>query len=264
MRLIKVQKFHPRQVWGLLLLLYTDITEEINIITKSMSNDFIKKLRTILVCSLFGITMFLSLTWMHHMFVVGLNPFLGYLFVLLIIVIVIPSTIRVFSWLRTHWLGNIQFTPAILFAIGFVSMFISGGLIGIFLRNSTLDIHLHDTMFIVAHYQIVMAASAFLGMFCGVYHWFPKMFGRYMNNTMAYIHFWVTFTGAYLIFWPIRYEGLAGMPRRYMDYSGSASFNQFGEANRFISVVVMVVLVAQFMFVFNFFYSIFMGRKMTV
>jgi cytochrome c oxidase subunit 1 len=216
-----------------------------------------------MIGSLFAITVLAFLVWAHHMFVTGLNPFLGSVFVLLTLLIAVPSAIKVFNWLTTLWRGNIRLTPAMLFAIGFVSMFISGGLTGVFLGNSTLDIHLHDTYFIIAHFHIVMGVSAFMGMFCGVYHWFPKMYGRYLNNTMSYIHFWVTFTGAYLIFWPMHYEGLAGMPRRYVEYQGWASFNQFGDLNRFISTVAMVVFAVQLMFVFNFFYSIFKGRKVT-
>jgi cytochrome c oxidase subunit 1 len=216
-----------------------------------------------MIGSLFAITILAFLVWAHHMFVTGLNPFLGSVFVLLTLLIAVPSAIKVFNWLTTLWRGNIRLTPAMLFAIAFVSTFISGGLTGVFLGNSTLDIHLHDTYFIIAHFHIVMGVSAFFGMFCGVYHWFPKMYGRYMNNTMAYIHFWVTFAGAYLIFWPMHYEGLAGMPRRYVEYQGLASFNQFGDLNRFISTVAMVVFAVQLMFVFNFFYSIFKGRKVT-
>jgi cytochrome c oxidase subunit 1 len=214
-----------------------------------------------MVGSLFAITILAFLVWAHHMFVTGLNPFLGSVFVLLTLLIAVPSAIKVFNWITTLWRGNIRFTPGMLFAIGFVSLFISGGLTGIFLGNSTLDIHLHDTMFIVAHFHIVMGVSAFFGMFCGVYHWFPKMFGRYLNNTMAYIHFWITFAGAYLIFWPMHYEGLGGLPRRYPDYSQWSTFNQFGDLNRFMSTVAMVVFAAQLMFVFNFFYSIFKGRR---
>ena len=214
-----------------------------------------------MVGSLFAIAVLAFLVWAHHMFVTGLNPFLGSVFVLLTLLIAVPSAIKVFNWITTIWRGNIRFTPGMLFAIGFVSLFISGGLTGIFLGNSTLDIHLHDTYFVVAHFHIVMGVSAFFGMFAGIYHWFPKMYGRYLNNTMAYIHFWVTFAGAYLIFWPMHYEGLAGMPRRYLDYRGWASFNQFGDLNRLISTVAMVVFAVQLMFVFNFFYSIFKGRK---
>jgi cytochrome c oxidase subunit 1 len=216
-----------------------------------------------MIGSLFAIAILAFLVWAHHMFVTGLNPFLGSVFVLLTLLIAVPSAIKVFNWLTTLWKGNIRFTPGMLFAIGFVSLFISGGLTGIFLGNSTLDIHLHDTYFVIAHFHIVMGVSAFFGMFCGIYHWFPKMYGRYMNNTMSYIHFWVTLAGAYLIFWPMHYEGLAGMPRRYLDYSGWLSFNQFGDLNRFISTVAMIVFAVQLMFVFNFFYSIFKGRKVT-
>jgi cytochrome c oxidase subunit 1 len=214
-----------------------------------------------MVGSLFAICILAFLVWAHHMFVTGLNPFLGAFFVLLTLLIAVPSAIKVFNWLTTIWRGNIRFTPGMLFAIGFVSLFISGGLTGIFLGNSTLDIHLHDTYFVVAHFHIVMGVASFFGMFAGVYHWFPKMYGRYLNNTMAYIHFWVTLVGSYLIFWPMHYSGLAGMPRRYTDWSNWQSFNQFQGMNTFISTVAMIVFAVQLMFVFNFFYSMFKGRK---
>jgi cytochrome c oxidase subunit 1 len=213
--------------------------------------------------SLFAICILAFLVWAHHMFVTGLNPFLGAFFVLLTLLIAVPSAIKVFNWLTTLWRGNIRFTPATLFAIGFVSLFISGGLTGIFLGNSTIDIHLHDTMFVVAHFHIVMGVASFFGMFAGVYHWFPKMFGRYLNSTLGYIHFWVTMIGAYLIFWPMHYEGLAGMPRRYLDLSSWVSFNKFQSLNEMISIVSIIVFAMQLMFVFNFFYSIFKGRKVT-
>src|SRR6478736_3297440 len=216
-----------------------------------------------MVGSLFAIAILAFLVWAHHMFVTGLNPFLGSVFVLLTLLIAVPSAIKVFNWLTTLWKASIRFTPGMLFAIGFVSLFISAGLTGIFLGNSALDLHLHDTYFVVAHFHIVMGVASFFGMFAGVYHWFPKMYGRYMNNTMAYIHFWVTLIGAYLIFWPMHYQGLAGMPRRYLDYSNWTSFNQFNDLNKFISTVAMVVFAIQLLFVFNFFYSIFKGRKVT-
>lgn len=216
-----------------------------------------------MVGSLFAIAILAFLVWAHHMFVTGLNPFLGSVFVLLTLLIAVPSAIKVFNWITTMWRGNIRFTPGMLFSIGFVSLFISGGLTGIFLGNSTLDLTLHDTYFVVAHFHIVMGVSAFFGMFAGIYHWFPKMYGRYMNNSLAYIHFWVTLAGAYLIFWPMHYAGLSGMPRRYYDYSNWLSFNQFGDLNRFITTVAMIVFAIQLLFVFNFFYSIFKGRKVT-
>ena len=213
--------------------------------------------------SLFAITILAFLVWAHHMFVTGLNPFLGSIFVLLTLLIAVPSAIKVFNWLTTLWRGNIRFTPATLFAIGFVSLFISGGLTGIFLGNSTIDIHLHDTMFVVAHFHIVMGVASMFGMFAGVYHWFPKMFGRYLNSTLGYIHFWVTMVGSYLIFWPMHYQGLAGIPRRYLDKRGWVSFNDFPELDKMITIVSIIVFAVQLMFVFNFIYSIFKGRKVT-
>lgn len=216
-----------------------------------------------MIGSLFAIAILAFLVWAHHMFVTGLNPFLGSVFVLLTLLIAVPSAIKVFNWLTTLWRGNIRFTPGMQFSIGFVSLFISGGLTGIWLGNSALDIHLHDTYFIVAHFHIVMGVASMFGMFAGIYHWFPKMYGRYLNHTLGYIHFWVTISGAYMIFWPMHYEGLAGMPRRYYDYSSWESFKQFVELNRFISTVAMIVFAVQILFLFNFFYSIFKGRKVT-
>ena len=215
-----------------------------------------------MVGSLFAICILAFLVWAHHMFVTGLNPFLGAFFVLLTLLIAVPSAIKVFNWLTTLWRGNIRFTPAMLFAIGFVSLFISGGLTGIFLGNSALDIHLHDTYFVIAHFHIVMGVASFFGMFAGVYHWYPKMFGRYLNNTLGYIHFWGTIVCSYLIFWPMHYEGLAGMPRRYYDFSQWESFKQFGSLNEFITIVSIVSFALQLLFVFNFFYSIWHGRRL--
>src|SRR5215207_1799432 len=215
-----------------------------------------------MVGSLFAIAILAFLVWAHHMFVTGMNPFLGSVFVLLTLLIAIPSAIKVFNWITTIWRGNIRFTPAMLFAIGFVSLFISGGLTGIFLGNSTIDLHVHDTYFVIAHFHIVMGVSAFFGMFAGVYHWFPKLFGRYLNNTLGYIHFWITLAGAYLIFWPMHYMGLAGVPRRYLDFTLWSSFNKFDSLNKMISIVTIIVFAVNLMFVFNFFYSIFKGRKL--
>lgn len=216
-----------------------------------------------MIASMFAIALLAFLVWAHHMFVTGLNPFLGSVFVLLTLLIAVPSAIKVFNWLTTLWRGNIHLTPAMLFSIGFVSMFISGGLTGIWLGNSTLDLHLHDTYFVIAHFHIVMGVSAFMGMFAGIYHWFPKMYGRYMNNTLGYIHFWITMVCAYVIFWPMHYEGFAGMPRRYYDYSNWESFKHFVELNKVISFAAILSFLVQILFVFNFFYSIFKGRKVT-
>lgn len=216
-----------------------------------------------MVASFFAIATLSCLVWAHHMFVTGMNPFLGSVFVLFTLLIAVPSAIKVFNWLTTLWKGNIIFTPAMLFAIGFVSLFISGGLTGIWLGNSALDMHLHDTYFVIAHFHLVMGVASMFGMFAGIYHWFPKMYGRFMNNTLAYIHFWITMIGAYLIFWPMHYEGLAGMPRRYYDFSNWESFKMFNGLNEFISIVAIIVFATQFLFIFNYFYSMYKGRKVT-
>ena len=216
-----------------------------------------------MIGSLFAIAILAFLVWAHHMFVTGLNPFLGAFFVLLTLLIAVPSAIKVFNWLTTIWRGNLRFTPAMLFALGFVSLFISGGLTGIFLGNSALDIHLHDTYFVIAHFHIVMGVASMFGMFAGIYHWYPKMYGRYLNNTLGYVHFWVTMIGAYLIFWPMHYEGLAGMPRRYYKFDIWESFKHFGSLNQFISIISIIVFLVQILFLINFFYSIWKGRKVT-
>lgn len=214
-----------------------------------------------MVASLFAITILSFMVWAHHMFVSGMNPFLGAFFVLLTLLIAVPSAVKVFNWLATIWRGKIDLNPPFLFSVGFVSLFISGGLTGIWLGNSSIDLHVHDTYFVIAHFHLVMGVSAIFGMFAGIYHWFPKMFGRMMNNTLAYMHFWISLIGAYCIFWPMYYEGLAGMPRRYYSYQGIDVYANFYSLNAFISIVAALVFVVQLSFVFNFFYSMFKGRK---
>lgn len=218
-----------------------------------------------MVLSILAIAFLSFIVWAHHMFMSGVNPFISNFFVVFTLIIAVPSAVKVFNWISTIYGSNFRFNAASLFALGFVSMFISGGLTGIFLGNSALDIQLHDTYFVVAHFHIVMGIAAFFGMFAGIYHWFPKMFGRFMNETLGRIHFWGTMIGAYAIFWPMHYTGMAGMPRRY--YDGGASFDafrHFTELNQFITVAAIVVFFLQIIFVINFFYSIFSGRKLRV
>lgn len=210
---------------------------------------------------------FLSfIVWGHHMFVTGMNPFLGSVFVFTTLLIAIPSAVKVFNYITTLWKGSLVLTPAMLFAIGLVSTFITGGVTGIILADSALDIMLHDTYFVVAHFHIVMGMSAVFGMFAGVYHWFPKMFGRMMNTRLGYAHFWVTLIGAYGVFFPMHFVGLAGAPRRYYDYSSYSEFdnNSFElmmDLNQIITVFAILAALGQVIFLFNFFYSIFRGPK---
>ncbi|MCC6571960.1 MAG: cbb3-type cytochrome c oxidase subunit I [Chitinophagales bacterium] len=216
-----------------------------------------------MIFSILGITVLGFIVWAHHMFMTGMNPFLGSVFTLFTLLIAIPSAVKVFNWLTTLWRGNIKINPPSMFAIGFVSMFISGGLTGIWLGNSTVDIQLHDTYFVIAHFHIVMGIAAFFGMFAGVYHWFPRMFGRMMNETMAYIHFAITFVGSYLIFWPMHFLGLAGVPRRYYTFNEFEAFAHYGTLNKVISIAAIIVFLGQLIFLVNFFWSIKRGRKST-
>ena len=210
---------------------------------------------------------FLSfIVWGHHMFITGMNPFIGSVFVFTTLLIAIPSAVKVFNYLTTLWRGSIVFTPAMLFALGLVSTFITGGVTGIILADSALDIAIHDTYFVVAHFHIVMGMSAVFGMFGGVYHWFPKMYGRMMNTRLGYAHFWVTLVGAYGVFFPMHFVGLAGAPRRYYDYSvygefDTQSFEMIMDLNVIITVFAIIAAVGQAIFLFNFFYSIYRGPR---
>ncbi len=216
-----------------------------------------------MVYSILAIAFLSFIVWAHHMFMAGVNPFITNIFVVFTLIIAVPSAVKVFNWITTLYGGNIRFNSASLFAIGFVSMFISGGLTGIFLGNSAIDIQMHDTYFVVAHFHIVMGIAAFFGMFAGIYNWFPKMYSRFMNETLGKIHFWGTFIGAYLIFWPMHYLGMAGVPRRYYSFEGFDAFSHFDDMNKFITVSAIIVFGLQILFVVNFFYSIWKGKKVT-
>ena len=210
---------------------------------------------------------FLSfIVWGHHMFVTGMNPFLGSVFVFTTLMIAIPSAVKVFNYLTTLWRGSIIYTPAMLFSVGLVSAFITGGVTGIILADSALDISVHDTYFVVAHFHIVMGITAVFGMFAGVYHWFPKLFGRMMNTRLGYVHFWITIIGAYGVFFPMHFVGIAGAPRRYYDYSvyelfDNDAYNMIMDLNVIITVFAIIAAAGQALFLFNFFYSIFRGPK---
>ena len=216
-----------------------------------------------MVISLLLIAFLSFIVWGHHMFMTGMDPFLGSVFTFTTLLIAIPSAVKVFNYITTLWKGNIRFTPAMLFAIGTVSTFITGGLTGLILGDSALDINVHDTYFVVGHFHIVMGLSAIYGMYAGVYHWFPKMYGKMMNKNFGYIHFWGTFICAYGVFFPMHFLGLAGLPRRYYSNSAFPMFDGLIDINSVITFFALAGAIFQFFFLFNFFYSIFKGTKAT-
>ena len=215
-----------------------------------------------MVISIIAIAFLSTIVWAHHMFVSGMNPFLGAVFTFTTLLIAIPSAVKSFNWIATLWKGNLQMNPAMLFSIGMVSTFISGGLTGIILGDSALDINVHDTYFVVAHFHLVMGISALYGLFAGVYHWFPKMFqGRMLNKNLGYIHFWVTAVGSYGIFFPMHFIGMAGLPRRYYTNTYFPYFDDLADINVVISVFAFITGLVQLVFAYNFIHSIFYGKK---
>ena len=214
-----------------------------------------------MIGSILAIAFLSFIVWGHHMFVTGMNPFLGSVFVFTTLLIAIPSAVKAFNYITTLWKGNLIMSPAMLFAIGLVSTFVTGGVTGIILADSALDIPLHDTYFVVAHFHIVMGASAIFGMFAGVYHWFPRMFGRMMSNKLGYVHFWVTFVAVYGVFFPMHFIGLSGVPRRYYSNEAFAMFDNTHDLNVIITGFAIFGAIAQVVFLFNFFFSIYKGKK---
>jgi cytochrome c oxidase subunit 1 len=200
--------------------------------------------------------------WAHHMYVSGMNPYFGFLFAISTLIIAVPTAIKVYNWVLTLWKGNIHFTVPMLFAIGFIFTFINGGLTGLFLGNVSVDVPLSGTYFVVAHFHMVMGVSPILVVFGAIYHWYPKITGRMWNVKLGEWHFWVTFIGTYLIYFPMHYLGFLGMPRRYYEYDQIAFIPDSAHMlNAFITVVALVVGVAQLIFFYNMIWSYFYGPK---
>ena len=214
-----------------------------------------------MIMSILAIAFLSTIVWGHHMFISGMNPFLGSVFTFTTLLIAIPSAVKAFNYITTLWKGNLQLNPAMLFSIGLVSTFITGGLTGIILGDSTLDINVHDTYFVVAHFHLVMGISALYGMFAGIYHWFPKMFGRMLNKNLGYVHFWVTAICAYGVFFPMHFIGMAGLPRRYYTNTNFPLFDDLQNVNVLITTFALIGGVFQLVFLYNFFSSIFYGKK---
>jgi len=204
---------------------------------------------------------FLSFTvWGHHMFVSGMSPYTGFTFSIFTMAIGVPSAIKTFNWLGTIWGGRIRYTTAMLFALGFVSVFVTGGLSGLFLAQPPLDMYLHATYFVIGHFHLVMGVAAIFGMFAGTYFWFPKMFGRMMNETLGKLHFWATFIGVYCIFMPMHFLGIAGNPRRYSAFTDNFLLPLM-PLHEFMTIAALLTGAAQLIFLFNLFWSMFKGEK---
>jgi cytochrome c oxidase subunit 1 len=214
-----------------------------------------------MIYSIAGIAGLGFIVWGHHMFQSGMDPRLGTGFMIATIMIALPSAVKVFNWLGTIYNGNIQYTTAMLFALGFVAMFIIGGLSGIFMAATPVDIFIHDTYFIVAHLHYVLFASSLIGIFAGIYYWFPKMFGRKMNEKWGKVHFFLTFILGNCVFFPMHVLGTAGLRRRIPDFTLTYYESPLLPLNQFISVSALLLGAAQLIFVVNFFHSLFRGER---
>jgi len=204
------------------------------------------------------------MVWGHHMFVSGMSPYSGFAFSVLTMSIGVPSAIKTFNWLGTVWGGKIQLHTPMLFALGFVSLFVSGGLSGLFLAQPAVDNLLHGTYYVVAHFHLVMGVAAIFGIFAATYFWFPKMFGRMMSEPLGKLHFWITFAGAYCIFMPMHFIGIAGGIRRYADYTAVTYLPPLQPLHKFITIAAFITGAAQLVFLWNFFWSLKFGEKASI
>ncbi|WP_192177704.1 cytochrome c oxidase subunit I [Mesorhizobium amorphae] len=215
-----------------------------------------------MVWAIVGIGALSFVVWAHHMYVSGMHPYFGFFFATTTLIIAVPTAIKVYNWVLTLWRGDIHLTIPMLFALAFIVTFVNGGLTGLFLGNVVVDVPLSDTMFVVAHFHMVMGVAPILVIFGAIYHWYPKVTGRMLNETLGQFHFWVTFLGAYLIFFPMHYLGLVGLPRRYAELTDMTIMTDSAHhLNSFISIMAFMVGFAQLVFLFNLIWSIRHGRE---
>src|SRR3989338_13061 len=203
-----------------------------------------------------------SVVWAHHMYVSGMNPYFGFFFATTTLIIAVPTALKVYNWVLTLWKGDIRLNTPMLFAIGFIFTFIHGGLTGLFLGNVTVDLPLSDTMFVVAHFHMVMAVAPILVVFGAIYHWYPKITGRMLNDTMGKFHFWFTFLGSYAIYLPMHYLGFLGVPRRYYALGNTDFIPESAQSlNAAITIAVLIVGTVQLVFLYNLVWSYFKGKR---
>jgi cytochrome c oxidase subunit 1 len=214
-----------------------------------------------MVFAIFAIGLLGFFVWGHHMFISGMSPYSAMTFSILTLSIGVPSAVKTFNWLGTLWGAKIRFTTPMLFAIGFVSLFVAGGITGLVLGQTSLDLPMHDTYFVLAHFHLVMGVASIFGMFAAIYFWFPKMFGRFMNDALGKVHFWVTFVGVYCIFVPMHTMGMVGMPRRYAQFTEYKFLESIHPLVIFVSIAAIVTVAVQIVFYFNLVWSVFKGKK---
>jgi len=201
------------------------------------------------------------IVWAHHMYVSGMNPWFGFFFATTTLIIAVPTAIKVYNWVLTLWRGNIHLTIPMLFSLGFIVTFVNGGITGLFLGNVIIDVPLSDTYFVVAHFHMVMGIAPLMVVFGAIYHWYPLITGHHLNQTLGKIHFWVTFVGAYAIYFPMHYLGFIGVPRRYFEMYDSPYMTSGVGLNQFITVAALIVGFTQLLFLYNIFTSWYKGEK---
>src|SRR5436305_5130205 len=221
-----------------------------------------------MVFAIFAIGLLGFFVWGHHMFISGMSPYSAMAFSILTLSIGVPSAVKTFNWIGTLWGAKIRFTTPMLFALGFVSLFVAGGITGLVLGQTSLDLPMHDTYFVLGHFHLVMGVAAIFGMFAGIYFWFPKIFGRFMSERLGRIHFWITFIGVYSIFIPMHIMGIVGMPRRYSRFAENGQqiylfLESLHPLVLFVTVAAVITFATQFIFFFNLFWSMFKGQKCT-
>ncbi len=214
-----------------------------------------------MVFAIFAIGLLGFFVWGHHMFISGMSPYSAMTFSILTLSIGVPSAVKTFNWLGTLWGSRIRFTTPMLFAIGFVSLFVAGGITGLVLGQTSLDLPMHDTYFVPAHFHLVMGVASIFGMFAAIYFWFPKMFGRFMSDRLGKIHFWLTFVGVYCIFVPMHTMGMVGMPRRYSQFTEYRFLDSIHPLVIFVSIAAIITALVQLVFYFNLIWSVFKGKK---
>ncbi|HXD32470.1 MAG TPA: cbb3-type cytochrome c oxidase subunit I [Pyrinomonadaceae bacterium] len=214
-----------------------------------------------MVFAIFAIGLLGFFVWGHHMFISGMSPYSAVAFSVITLSIGVPSAVKTFNWLGTLWGGRIRFTTPMLFAIGFVSLFVAGGITGLILGQTSLDLSSHDTYIVLGHFHLVMGVASIFGMFAATYFWFPKMVGRMMNEKLGQLHFWVTFVGVYAIFVPMHVMGLVGMPRRFSQFTEYEFLKTLPPLVKFVTISAIITVLIQLVFYFNLVWSMFKGKK---